>query len=240
MSPYVFAGNNPIRFIDVAGKNPEDVIKLSLSNLGKQRGYIVQFNKETQETVITKTEVTYNDRSNITENAVTFTLTETTIRLDKQGNITGAIVTESDVSAEVEKTTGFFSNVDYKLLKNEQGKTNNIKSGNTKSDPKGLLAEVKGDVIVKATQKVLNSANRNALSTGEGLPNLSNSDLLETIVPTAIKVIGAAFDLESFGLEDQIDFESSGFTTLKIPETEVGKAAFELGKVAKKTPVKEF
>jgi RHS repeat-associated protein len=126
-SPYCFAANNPLVFVDNVGKNPEDVIKLSLKELDVKLGYSIRFNKSSGKTVITKTEVVWDAYNGSGGNKANYTIVRTTYFLSEDGELESASKTKQNVSAEVEEGRTFYGAHEFKLIKNDASQEEDVK-----------------------------------------------------------------------------------------------------------------
>jgi len=234
LSPYIFAANSPISKIDKGGKNADDVVNLSLADLGKREGYVITTDVETHKTIILRTEVMWMTNGISDDgNALDYKIEETAWLIDREGEVISKKVYQTDVSAEVEKAGVKLLAGEYKyeLIKNDVGKRNEIQ-------PKEEF-----DPILKSVQKVKKSFNSDYMVEGNNRFT-SNLDKIENNVEWIVKIgltIGfAALKIESFGAEKYIDYDIDKANTFEIPKDKKYDALNIFNRESKKLPVIEM
>jgi RHS repeat-associated protein len=220
-SPFVYAANNPIRYIDFMGMGPgdlEDVLKA----MGIKQGYTVTTNSETQVTTITRTEVTQHSEKMSTNSEVNYQMSETMFTIDADGNTVSVISTESEINATfTAEQDDIFNSREVADVKTEQTSSEAF-SGKYDQDKVSDLTN--SDPIASGISSLVKSPRKNELLSGSySLPGITGVSKAEKVIEGAANIVGTTFG---------VPINLSNVTKLKIPLKNAGNAHARLLNIA--------
>ncbi len=162
-SPFAYAANNPICYIDWMGKGPGDMEDV-LKKMKIKQGYTVTTNNDTEITTITRTEVIQHPEKMSTNSEANYLMSETMFTIDGEGNTVSVISTESEINATfTAEQDELFKSREVADAKTEQTIS---EAYGTKSDQDKVDVMTKSDPIANGVSSLIKSSNNNEFYSG--------------------------------------------------------------------------
>ncbi len=222
-SPFTYAVNNPIRYIDFLGMGPRDMEDV-LKAMGIKQGYTITTNSETQVTTISRTEVTQHPEKMSTNSEANYLMSETMFTIDGDGNTVSVISTESEINATfTAEQDELFNRREVADVKTEQTSS---KAFGAKFEPDKVSKLTKSDPIANGVSNLIKSPNSNEFFSGSmSLPG----------TPTYSKIAQSISNMGGFGLITGTKIHNG--VKLNINFNKAKSAEKKLLRLSSKTPV---
>ena len=225
-TPYQYAGNKPISYIDLDGLE-EELPTLNIPHERNKDGYTVYFNHETEETFIVNRVTGLNPDKISTNTERQFIEKEFLYKINSEGIIDSINYTETYFTAyyEANKFNGEYTKEIESVKKDK-------KSFNISLDD----INIEDDKVLSATINLIKLNKAALLRQDDKIPGLSIHDRVENNIVNAAKIVTQIFSppgkqYELLGIE-LINTNFDEFTTFKIPEEKIDIRTNKINKLS--------